>query len=85
MDVPFLFRDNDHWNKVLESDALEPIVADVEEQADVKIIGYAGGGTRHLIVNRPVRNMDELEDLDIRVMGAPIQTRIFQAITAARR
>ena len=83
MDVPFLFRDNDHWNKVLESDAIEPIVADVEEQADVKIIGYAGGGTRHLIVNRPVRNMDELEDLDIRVMGAPIQTRIFQAITAA--
>ena len=83
MDVPFLFRDTEHWNQVLESDALEPIVADVEEQADVKIIGYAGGGTRHLIVNRPVRNIDELEDLDIRVMGAPIQTRIFQAITAA--
>ena len=83
MDVPFLFRDTEHWNQVLESDALEPVVADVEEKADVKIIGYAGGGTRHLIVNRPVRNMDELKDLDIRVMGAPIQTRIFQAITAA--
>lgn len=83
MDVPFLFRDTDHWNQVLESDALEPIVEDVEKQADVKIIGYAGGGTRHLIVNRPVRNMDELKDLDIRVMGAPIQTRMFQAINAA--
>ncbi|MCH2615290.1 MAG: TRAP transporter substrate-binding protein DctP, partial [Opitutales bacterium] len=63
LDVPFLFRDNDHWNKALESDALEPIVADIEEQSDVKIIGYAGGGTRHLIVNRPVRNMEELDDL----------------------
>ena len=83
MDVPFLFRDTEHWNQVLESDALDPIVKDVENQADVKIVGYAGGGTRHLIVNRPVRNMDELKDLDIRVMGAPIQTRIFQAITAA--
>ena len=32
MDVPFLFRDTEHWNQVLESDALEPVVADVEEK-----------------------------------------------------
>ncbi len=83
MDMPFLFRDKDHWDKVLDGDALEPIADEVYEKADVKIIGYAGGGTRHLIVNKPVRNMAELKGLDIRVMGAPIQTRIFQAISAA--
>ena len=83
MDMPFLFRDLDHWEKVMTSDALQPIVDEVVERADVHIIGYAGGGTRNLIVNKPVRNMDEIKDLSIRVMGAPIQTRIFQAITAA--
>lgn len=83
MDVPFLFRDIDHWNKTLDSDALSPIADAISERADVKIIGYAGGGTRNLIVNRPIRNLDELKGLDIRVMGAPIQTRIFQAITAS--
>lgn len=83
MDMPFLFRDTDHWNKVLDGDALDPIVEEVNEKADVRIIGYAGGGNRHLIVNKPVRNLDELKGLNIRVMGAPIQTRIFQAISAA--
>jgi tripartite ATP-independent transporter DctP family solute receptor len=83
MDMPFLFRDLDHWNKVLDSDALQPIVDDVKEKANVMLIGYAGGGVRNLIVNKPVTNMQELKGLSIRVMGAPIQTRMFQAIGAA--
>ncbi len=83
MDMPFLFRDLDHWNKVLNSDALQPIADQVFEKADVLLLGYAGGGTRNLIVNKPVTNMNELRGLNIRVMGAPIQTRIFQAIKAS--
>jgi tripartite ATP-independent transporter DctP family solute receptor len=83
MDMPFLFRDADHWSKVLEADALKPIADEVAKKADVMILGYAGGGTRNLIVNRPVRNLQELKGLSIRVMGAPIQTRMFQAITAS--
>lgn len=83
MDMPFLFRDVDHWNKVLDQDGLAPIAKDVEEKADVILIGYAGGGTRNLIVNKPVTNMEELQGLPIRVMGAPIQTQIFEAIKAA--
>lgn len=82
MDMPFLFRDLDHWNKVMEADALAPLADDVLETANVRLIGYAGGGTRQLIVNRPVTNMTELEGLPMRVMGAPIQTRIFEAISA---
>ncbi|WP_282063553.1 TRAP transporter substrate-binding protein [Roseobacter litoralis] len=83
MDMPFLFRDLDHWNAVMEQDALAPLAADVLQQADVRLIGYAGGGTRNLIVNKPVTTMEELQGLPMRVMGAPIQTRIFEAIKAA--
>jgi TRAP-type C4-dicarboxylate transport system substrate-binding protein len=83
MDMPFLFRDLDHWHKVLDSDAFQPIVDEVSKRADVMILGYAGGGTRNLIVNKPVRNMQELKGLSIRVMGAPVQTKIFQAITTS--
>ncbi len=83
MDMPFLFRDAAHWNKVLEGDALQPIADEVAGKADVMLVGYAGGGTRNLIVKRPVTNLAELKGLNIRVMGAPIQTRIFQAIQAA--
>lgn len=83
MDMPFMFRDLDHWNKVLEADTLKPIADEVAKKADVMIIGYAGGGVRNLIVNKPVRNMQELKGLSIRVMGAPVQTKVFQAIGAA--
>jgi tripartite ATP-independent transporter DctP family solute receptor len=83
MDMPFLFRDLDHWHKVLNGDALKPIADEVAKRADVLILGYAGGGIRNLIVNKPVRNMQELKGLNIRVMGAPVQTRMFQAITAS--
>lgn len=83
MDMPFLFRDLDHWNKALDSDAMDPLVQQIAERADVMLVGYAGGGTRNLIVNKPITNMQELKGLDIRVMGAPIQTKVFQAIGAS--
>jgi TRAP-type C4-dicarboxylate transport system substrate-binding protein len=83
MDMPFLFRDIDHWNAVMEADALAPLAADVLDKANVRLIGYAGGGTRQLIVNKPVTNMEELAGLPMLVMGAPIQTQIFEAIGAA--
>jgi len=83
MDMPFLFRDIDHWNAVMEQDALKPLAENVLEKADVRLIGYAGGGTRQLIVNRPITNMEELKGLPMRVMGAPIQTQIFEAVAAA--
>jgi TRAP-type C4-dicarboxylate transport system substrate-binding protein len=43
------------------------------------LIGYAGGGTRNIFVNKPVRNMAELKALKVRVQGAPIWSRTFTA------
>ncbi|MEO1089570.1 MAG: TRAP transporter substrate-binding protein [Pseudomonadota bacterium] len=83
MDMPFLFRDLDHWNAVMETGALQPVADDVLATADVRLVGYAGGGTRNVFANKPVTSIDELTDLPMRVMGAPIQTRIFEAIQAA--
>jgi TRAP-type transport system periplasmic protein len=83
MDMPFLFRDVDHWNKVMEADALKPIADDIYDKADVLIIGYAGGGTRNLITKKPIATIDDIAQMPIRVMGAPIQTRIFEAIKMA--
>ncbi len=84
MDMPFLFRDLNHWNKVLDTGAaLAPIASEVSQKADVMLIGYGGGGVRNIVANKPIRNMAELKGLNIRVMGAPIQTQMFQAITAA--
>src|SRR5918997_5216438 len=79
IDAPFLFRDLDHWNKVLDADVLKPVADEIAQKADVMLIGYAGGGTRNIFVNKPVRNMQELKGLKVRVQGAPIWSKTFQA------
>jgi tripartite ATP-independent transporter DctP family solute receptor len=79
IDAPFLFRDLDHWNKVLEADVLKPVADEIDQKAEVMLIGYAGGGTRNIFVNKPVRNMAELKALKVRVQGAPIWSRTFTA------
>lgn len=83
MDMPFLFRDLDHWNAVLSSDVLAPLEHELLEKADIKIVGYTGGGTRNLLSKNPVVTFDDLKGHKMRVMGAPIQAQIFQALTAA--
>jgi len=36
IDAPFLFRDLDHWNKVLDADVLKPVADEIAQKADVK-------------------------------------------------
>ena len=83
IDAPFLFRDLDHWNKVLDADLLKPVADEINQKAEVMLIGYAGGGTRNIFVNKPVRNLKEMKGLKVRVQGAPIWSRTFQAIGMA--
>jgi tripartite ATP-independent transporter DctP family solute receptor len=80
IDAPFLFRDLAHWNKVLDADLLKPIADEVAKNADVMLIGYAGGGTRNIFVNKPVHNLAEMKGLKVRVQGAPIWSKTFAAI-----
>jgi tripartite ATP-independent transporter DctP family solute receptor len=79
IDAPFIFRDLDHWNKVLDADLLKPIADEINQKAEVMLIGYAGGGTRNIFATKPVKNMAELKGLKVRVQGAPIWSRTFQA------
>ncbi|WP_018690457.1 TRAP transporter substrate-binding protein [Ahrensia kielensis] len=83
MDMPFLFRDLDHWEKVLSSTTFAPLEEELLKNADIKIIGYTGGGVRNLLSSEPVVNLDDLQGHKMRVMGAPIQAQIFAALTAA--
>ena len=80
IDAPFLFRDIDHWNKVLDSEVLKPIADEVAQKAEVMLIGYAGGGTRNIFVNKPIRNLAEMRGLKVRVQGAPIWSKTFAAV-----
>ena len=79
IDAPFLFRDLDHWNKVLDADILKPVADEVAQKAEVMLIGYAGGGTRNIFINKPMGSLDDIKGLKVRVQGAPIWSKTFAA------
>jgi tripartite ATP-independent transporter DctP family solute receptor len=79
IDAPFLFRDLDHWNKVLDADILKPVADEIAAKADVMLIGYAGGGVRNIFINKPMGSLAEIKGLKVRVQGAPIWSRTFAA------
>ena len=83
IDAPFLFRDLDHWNKVLDADLLKPIADEIAQKADVMLIGYAGGGVRNIFINKAMGSLAEIKGLKVRVQGAPIWSRTFAAIGMA--
>lgn len=80
IDAPFVFRDVPHMNKVIELDLLKPINDEVTAKAGVMMIGQAGGGTRNIFANKPIKNLDEIKGLKVRVQGAPIWSRTFAAV-----
>ena len=83
IDAPFLFRDLDHWNKVLDSDTFNPIADEVAKRAEVMLIGYAGGGVRNIFSNKPASSLADIKALKVRVQGAPIWSRTFTAVGMA--
>ncbi len=82
LDVPFVFRDRAHWNAVIAKGGMKPLYELIEKQSGMVVIGTCGGSTRHLIANKPMRNMKELQGYKMRVIGAPIQGKIFSAFGA---
>ena len=79
IDAPFLFRDLDHWNKVLDADVLAPVADEVAKKADVMLIGFAGGGIRNIFINKPMATLADIKGLKVRVQGAAIWSRTFAA------
>lgn len=82
VDMPLMFKDLAHRNRVLASDAFKGIEADVIKRANIRAVGYAGGVSRNLISNYAIKNMNELKGFRLRVQGAPIWAKVFTAVGA---
>jgi TRAP-type C4-dicarboxylate transport system substrate-binding protein len=82
VDMPLLFNSVQHRNNVLASDLFKKIEADIVKKANIRVIGYAGGASRSIISNYPINNMNELQGFKLRVQGAPIWAKVFDAVGA---
>jgi tripartite ATP-independent transporter DctP family solute receptor len=83
IDLPFLFRDTDHWNRAIDAGLLDSVGKDVAEKADLMWIGYGGGGVRNINSTKQLTSLEELKGLRIRVQGAPIWSLALTAVGMA--
>src|SRR5665648_27925 len=71
-DLPFLFRDHDHADKVLSGEVAK-YLADELEKKGIKIISYWESGFRHYLNNkRPLNSPEDMKGLKIRTPTWPV-------------
>jgi tripartite ATP-independent transporter DctP family solute receptor len=83
-DLPFLFADSAAARAALDGDFGAALTARIEAGMDYRILGYFENGFRH-ISNRlhPIRTLDDLRGLKIRVLTSEIHARTFELLGAA--
>lgn len=80
-DMPFLFRDTEHFFKVVEGQVGEEILKSSEPKAFVGL-SYYDNGTRSFYANKPLPKPDDIKGLKVRVQPGPIATRMVDLLGA---
>ena len=77
LDLPFIFRDVEHWRKAASTGGLRALYDVIEKESGILVIGTCGGSPRNLVAVKPLRNMQELSGYKMRIQGNVIQSKIF--------
>ncbi|MDC8829427.1 TRAP transporter substrate-binding protein [Alteromonas gilva] len=81
--IPYIFRDNEHFWKVLNSDVGKGLLTGVEEFR-LKGLAYYDAGSRSFYTNnRPVRSPADLAGMKIRVLNSPTAVKTVRELGAA--
>ena len=79
---PFVFRDFAHWLRFRDSALFQELVDGFEKSADMKVLGLAYYGERHVTTKTPLTGLDSLRLLPIRVPSIPTMILTFRALGA---
>jgi tripartite ATP-independent transporter DctP family solute receptor len=83
LQLPYMFKDWDHWLEVMSNPITEDLMSDLESN-NVKVIGVYDCGFRHFLsVDEPIKSMDNFVGKKIRVGEAPLHIAIFKALGSA--
>lgn len=83
LSVPFLFRDFDHWEKVLDGGIGAELASMVADRSDVMVVGYFGGSVRNLVAKPAVQDPTNLGGMKMRLHASPLLVESWKAIGAA--
>ncbi|PRO70481.1 TRAP transporter substrate-binding protein [Alteromonas gracilis] len=81
--VPYIFRDNDHFWRVLNSDLGDQLLSGIEDFR-LKGLGYYDAGSRSFYTNdKPIETPGDLNGLKIRVLNSPTAVATVRALGGA--
>ncbi len=81
--MPFVFRDHEHMRQVIDGEIGQEIL-DKITNSDFNMVALAwmDGGVRNLYTKKPVRKLEDLKGMKIRVIGNPLFIDTLNAMGA---
>ena len=81
--LPFLFRSTDHMEKVIDGPIGQELLDKVSNNPNTRLIGLAwmDAGARNVYdTKKPIKSIDDLKGLKVRVMGNPMFVDMMNAL-----
>lgn len=83
LDLPFLFSDHDHADRVLEGEIGTELLASIEKVSNTRGLGFTySGGFRIVPANFRAPSIDAFKGKDIRVSKSPVAADVFKLLGA---
>ncbi|MGR4971648.1 TRAP transporter substrate-binding protein [Pseudomonas sp. LARHCG127] len=81
--MPFIFRDQAHMRAVIDGEVGDAILDRItNSEFGLVALAWMDGGTRNLYTKKPVRKIEDLKGMKIRVQGNPMFIETFNAMGA---
>ncbi|WP_457627675.1 TRAP transporter substrate-binding protein [Oceanithermus sp.] len=81
VDMPYLFRDNDHFKKFTQSEAAQELLASLEK-AGLVGLGFWPNGFKHFTANKPLRRPEDFKGLKFRTQTSGVLEAQMKALGA---
>lgn len=82
-DMPFLFDDHEHAERVLDGQVGQQIAADLPKNCRIRVLAYWVSGFRSVFSKKgPIESIEDIKEIKIRVMESPVFIDVFLALGA---
>lgn len=81
LSLPYLYRDMDHYNKVLNGPIGDKILASSRDQGFIGL-AFLDAGARSFYTDKPIVMPEDLKGMKIRVQNSPLAIDIMKALGA---
>ncbi len=81
LSLPYLYRDKDHYNKVLNGPIGEEILNSSHDQGFVGL-AFLDAGARSFYTDKPIKEPEDLKGMKIRVQNSPLSIDTMKAFGA---